>query len=132
MSVELVLASTARGRVLDHGAPVVHAQVVRTWRWAWNGRTGRDVVWTDGDGRFILPAVTGRSWLAALLPHEPYVFQEVNVHREGQEFLAWQLAKRNYEPDGERHHPLRVVCHLDRVPGEHRGAFGICEDDPAP
>ena len=129
-----VLFSELRGVVLRNGAPVSGAVVERSYIWAWNKSRGSDRVVTDATGAFSLPAVTGRSLLGGILPHEPAIDQTIRIVHDGNTFEAWTFTKRNYDGNGELNgKPLRLNCDLSSEPNRTetgpagQGFFGICE-----
>ena len=47
--------------------------------WGWRNRSYHHTTSTDGEGRFYFPPVTKSTLLAALLPYEPVIIQEIFI-----------------------------------------------------
>jgi len=125
----LVLCSEFTGQLVsESGQPVAGVRLTRTWKWAWNGDTGRDVTESGTDGRFHFPEVTGRSLFASVMPHEPSITQEIIAERVNGPLSIWFTGKLNYERNGELGRPLDMICHIDREPQSSRLYSGTCEE----
>ena len=126
----MVLFSAIQGRVLDNGKAVAGAQIDRSWKWGWNDQAGADRTSTAADGSFALPAVVRSSWLGSLLPHEPFIDQDITIQHGGKVYMVWAYSKRSYKDNSENEgRPLRVTCRLESKPARHSKVFGICEFD---
>lgn len=123
-----VLFSDVKGQVVLNGKPVSGAEVERSYEWAWNHSKGTEKTQTDQNGRFVFASITQSGGLSGLLPHEPVVFQEITIRHNGQEYVAWQYTKHNYENNGElKGKPLDLYCELSKAPTDNGNYFGICE-----
>jgi hypothetical protein len=98
---EKVIFSELHGQVLANGAPAAGATVDRSWNWGLTDEKGSDQTVTDSEGEFRLPAVSRRSGLKGLLPHEPFVEQTIRVTHAGQTLDVWMHDRRNYRAGGE-------------------------------
>jgi len=127
----LTLFSELNGRlVTTQGEPVPGAQIKRTWKWAWNSSEGEDTTTTDQDGRFRFDKVTGSSWTAGILPHEPSVFQEITTQGEDGPVILWYARKSSYEDMSELEgRPFRLVCQLSKEPIEGALFYGTCVEE---
>ncbi|MGE8217989.1 Nickel uptake substrate-specific transmembrane region [compost metagenome] len=126
----LYLFSEVHGTVLLDGKPVQGVEVEQDYHWRWGGQKRTTTVTTDAQGRFHFAEVTGRSWTAGLLPHEPVIVQRITLRYQGKEHKGWFMAKHNYDRLGEvPGRPLNVVCDLadEAGPRPEIGTFGICE-----
>jgi len=125
----LVLCSEFLGQLVsDSGQPVAGIRLTRTWKWAWTGDSGTDTTESAADGRFRFPEVTGRSFFASVMPHEPSITQEIIAERDGGPLSIWFTGKLNYDRNGELGRPLDMLCHLDREPQSTRQYSGTCEE----
>jgi hypothetical protein len=124
-----VLFSAVQGQVLSNGQPVAGARVERSWVWKKPDDVATDSAVTDAEGRFSLPAVVDKGWLAGFFPHEAQIKQTILIHHAGRTHKAWMTSKRNYEANGELGgRPLRLSCRLETEPREVAPkVFGICE-----
>lgn len=127
---KMVLFSAVDGVVTLNGAPVAGAKVRREFNWGMKDENGGDSTVTDANGRFSLPVITRRSWLA-FLPHEPVVQQTILIDVAGTSYKAWMYFKRNYDNNGELRRPIRLACRLesdpDARPASYNTVFGICD-----
>ncbi len=131
----LCLFSEVEGVVLDHGKPVVGAELERIWELGYDESTGSDKATTDEKGYFRFPKVTRFYILPGILPFmQPVIAQTINIHSEGKKVEAWMTSKWDYKEDSELGKNIHIICHLDRtpdftgVPGKPHGAvFGVCE-----
>ena len=126
----LVLCSPFSGLLVTEGGEAAHGvRLERTWLWGWNSRAGSDVAVTGPDGRFRFPAVTGRSVLASMLPHQPSTDQTIAAHGPDGPAEIWRASKSNYDMNGELSgRPINVTCHLDREPSADGLFWGTCEE----
>jgi hypothetical protein len=129
----LILASEFEGRLVDaDGNPAAGVEVVRTWEWAWTSDTGSDSAQTDGDGRFSFGVVTGSSFSARLVPHQPVIHQEITANGPSGPVLLFSVDKQNYDPDSELFGrgltltKLNFVCRIDQEPGDTGAFWGTC------
>jgi hypothetical protein len=125
---KLCMFSEIRGVVLDHGQPVRGARLVRTYDWRWQNEKGSDETTTDDKGEFRFPVVYRTAVFAAILPHEPFVFQQISIAHEGKEYRAWTTDRRDYEPNSETGgKPPFIRCSLESEVAHRGGIYGICE-----
>lgn len=96
-----VMFSEVRGVVLQNGKPVAGARVVRSYSWAWNDAKKKEEVTTGVDGRFQFPLESRVSLLTSIFPHEPVIYQRIEIGYENKEYLAWEFSKRDYDENGE-------------------------------
>lgn len=95
------LFSEVNGLVLHNGQPVVGAEIEQTCHWTFEKKDFAYRTKTDATGRFYLPAITAKQTLLSFFPHEPVIKQKILIHHQGQRYLAWNNAKRNYDNNGE-------------------------------
>lgn len=137
MSKGFVLASKIKGQLVAdaEGTPVSGVKVIRHWKWAWNGKSGKDETMTDEKGYFVFNEVTKKSITASLLPHEPSIKQDfyVDFTDSRPSLLVLGLQKSNYKQGGELkntqsvNNPINIRCRTDIEP-EARGFYwGTCE-----
>jgi hypothetical protein len=125
---KMVIFSAVRGQVLQGGQPVAGAVIERTFKWAWNDETGTDSATTGADGEFFLPPIERRSWLGALLPHEPEIDQKIVIRHGGKTYPAWSLLKYDYVHHSElKGRPINILCRLEAQALRRGELFGICE-----
>lgn len=127
------LFSATEGIVLMDGKPVEGVEVQQNYFWHWGDKKATIVTRTDANGRYQLPAITGRSITGNLLPHEPVIDQFIRFVYRGQTFKGWTHSKHNYDDLGELGgKPLRLVCDLKDEPVAHLEvhSFGICTVQP--
>ena len=60
------LFSAVDGIVLMGGKPVEGVEVLQDYAWHWTDEKARNVTRTDAKGRYQFPAITGRSFTAAM------------------------------------------------------------------
>jgi len=128
---EVVLFSPMEGVITYEGQPAEGAEVVLGIKWR-SDESSETVVHTDSAGRFELPAITD-SYRPAL-PSEFVVYQDINIHYNGELFHIWVMSKREEQLFGELGgNPVNLRCELTReirkvdVP---RGLLGTsCEWD---
>jgi hypothetical protein len=126
----LVLFSEVSGVVSREGEPVAGVDVERRWHWVLKDELGSDRTRTDESGSFRFPAVTRRSLLARLMPHEPVVGQKIVIHEGGEERVAWQFTRHDYRDGSELPgRPLELTCPLEREPVRRGPRFGIAIHD---
>ena len=131
----LCLFSEVEGIALDHGKPVVGAELERIWNLGYDESTGSDKTTTDEKGYFRFPKVTKFYILPGVLPFmQPVIAQSINIYFEEEKFEAWMTSKWDYKEDSELGKQIRIICHLDKEPGftdipsRPNGAiWGICE-----
>lgn len=128
-SKTLYLFSEVNGIVLLDGKPVQGVEVDQEYSWHWGDKKDRKVTTTDAQGRFHFPLITGKSFTAGLLPHEPVIDQRMRLYYQGKEYQGWFHSKHNYDDLGELNgRPLNLVCDLNDEPAPHPeiGSSGIC------
>lgn len=128
-SKTLYLFTEVDGVVLLDGRPVPGVEVEQDYHWHWGEQERSARVTTDAQGRFRFPEVTGRSWTAGLLPHEPVINQRITLRYQGRQYKGWLHSKHNYDRFGEvPGRPLALICDLSHPPLPHPeiGSFGIC------
>ena len=131
----LCLFSEVEGIVLDHGKPVVGAELERIWDLSYDESTGSDRTTTDEKGYFYLPKITKFFVLPGILPFmQPSVGQDIFILEKGRNIKAWRSSKRDYKVNSELGKPIRLICHIDREPvytkvpnNLSRSVFGVCE-----
>ena len=131
----LCLFSEVEGIVLDHGKPVVGAELERIWDLSYDESTGSDRTTTDEKGYFYLPKITKFFVLPGILPFmQPSVGQDVFILEKGRNIKAWRSSKRDYKVNSELGKPIRLIRHIDREPvytkvpnNLSRSVFGVCE-----
>lgn len=64
----LYLFSEVEGTVLLDGQPVEGVEVEQEYHWHWKNEHRKNSVKTGANGRFHVPAVTGKSLTAGLIP----------------------------------------------------------------
>ncbi|WP_431266662.1 DUF6795 domain-containing protein [Roseateles chitinivorans] len=77
--------------------------------------------------------MTGRSFTAAWISHEPVVEQRLQFVWQGKTYQGWYHSKHNYDELGELGgKPLRLVCDLNEEPiaRPEIGSSGICALQP--
>lgn len=134
------LFSEVTGSVTNGAVPVAGAKITRTYEWAWKNKKATDETVTDAQGKFLLPVITGTSILASILPHEPFIRQDIFIEYEGKKYRAWAHDKRSYDLGGElsnnKNTSIKLLCNTE-TPEHHMvlGAdgkpasdspFGIC------
>jgi hypothetical protein len=124
---KLCAFSAVKGVVLSEGKPVAGARVVREYVWS-DSETVREEVTTNGQGEFQFPAAFRTSLLRSFLPHQPFTRQIMHIIYQDREYLAWSLAKMNYDELGETGgREIDIVCRLEHEPTHSGEVFGICE-----
>ena len=76
--------------------------------------------------------------LGSLLPHEPFIWQEILIKIEDNSYEAWITDKRNYalhgeivefEGDHNKYHPMILYCDIQVEPKQqkcgYRNYYGI-------
>lgn len=124
------LFSEVNGTVFLNGKPLPGAEVEQEYQWKDTIKNTR--VTTDANGRYRFPAVTEKSFLWSVLPHEPVVFQNLRIHYQGKVYKGWAQTKHNYDNNGELNgRPFQLRCELTDEPGPHPeiGSFGICTQE---
>jgi hypothetical protein len=141
---ERVLFSAVSGRVLEGGKPVAGATLERSARWTLDGDEPiRDSVKTDSEGRFSFPAITKRKLSSGLLPHEPVIFQRIELKHGGNDYLLWRTAKKDYGDNDElvfhdelgeklireKSKLISITCRLESKTREIGFVASICDFD---
>lgn len=123
-----VMFSEVIGKISLNNVPVKNAQIERYYRWAWDDKKETDTAVTDENGKFRLPQLEKGSGLSRLLPHEPVIVQQIIIRHNGNEYVAWQHTKHNYDKNGElKGKPLLLHCDLSKKPEFNEDDyFGIC------
>ena len=135
--LNVCLFSEINGVVTLGGNPVAGAELVRT---AKNGeKVYTDRTKTDENGRFQFSAMYTHS-VYKIAPVEPFITQKIKILTGGNEYLAWELDKRNYDLNGELRHyhsngevnlELNIRCELGterrRQEFGARILWGVCE-----
>jgi len=131
---KLYLFSEVEGVVVIDGKPVSGATIERDYVWGWNDQRDGDKAVTDAGGAFRMPALTGSSFFASWLPHEPAIQQKLIIRVGDKSYEGWTSTKPNYTANGELDgKPLKLRCDLNAEPkrtsigGFNRGFFGICQ-----
>jgi hypothetical protein len=123
---KLVLFSEVNGQVVDGGKPVEGAIVTRHYNWAWTDAESTEQTVTDKEGRFSFKRVTTRSITANLFPHQPVVFQKIDININSRTFKAWRFRKGDYDNNGELDgKAIDVICDIDTEPEWRGKVFGI-------
>ncbi len=120
--VSKVMFSEVQGVVLKAGKPLAGAKVVRTYTWAWNDAEQTDQVTTDASGKFSFALAKRLSFITSIFPHEPVIYQRIEISYENNEYLAWRLTKHNYDENGElKGKKINIKCDIDTEAGQHIG-----------
>ncbi len=131
----LCLFSEVEGIVLDHGKPVVGAELERIWDLGYDESRGTDRTTTDEKGYFRFPKVSKFYILPGLLPFmQPDVGQDIFIHYRGKKVKAWRTTKSDYKVNSELGKPIRLICRIENEPiytdipnrFDH-AVFGVCE-----
>lgn len=127
----IVLCSPFSGTAITQdGEPVPGVVIKRSWVWGWNDNSGLDETVTDANGKFSFPIVTGSSFVASFIPHQPDVKQVITANNGGTELKIWSASKTNYtlnsELDGRK---VNVLCYLDKAPSDEGLYWGTCLED---
>lgn len=129
----LILCSPISGILLGNGGiPAAGVTVHRKWEWAWTGATGSDSTTTDAEGRFSFGPVTGSSFTARILPHEPDIRIQVYGRHADEERLLLSVSKGNYSLGseaikiGQAGPALNIKCRLDSEPNDGGVYWGTC------
>lgn len=131
---ELCLASEMTANVILNGEPVVGAEVVRSIRWSNKKKSFEDKTETDTQGTFKFPAKYASSVLYSIPIFEPVINQVVTIHHQGNEYLIWDLFKREYDENTELGigKEIRLTCDLANKeetkasPNSRYNVTGIC------
>ena len=131
----LCLFSEVEGIVLDHGKPVVGAELERIWDLGYDESRGSDRTTTDEKGYFRFPKVSKFYILPGLLPFmQPDVGQDILIYFGGKKIDAWHTTKSDYKVNSELGKPIRLSCRIENdpiftpIPGRKGHAvFGVCE-----
>ena len=101
--------SELSGQVLLNEKPVSGVEIIRSFQI--DSKKKEDSTTTDAQGYFSFPAAYTSS-VNKFLPVEPGIKQRIVIHHQGQEYLAWQTTKRNYDENGELKKPIKLRCEL--------------------
>jgi hypothetical protein len=124
---KLVFFSEVHGIVLDHGQPIMGADIERSFKSDWRGKNGVDYTRTDKDGKFHFGAVAESSVLAKLVPHQPVISQKILIKLNGKAYEAWLSGKTNYDENGELNgKPINMICDIATEPSYQNKFYGIC------
>ena len=124
---KMVIWSAMKGRVLMNGQPASGAVLKRNFFWHWKSENGSDETKANAAGEFSFPAIERSSFLGGLLPHEPVIEQAIVIEYQGKSYKAWNLAKRDYDDNGENQgRPIDVTCHLEAERAKHGDVMGLC------
>jgi hypothetical protein len=122
-----VMFSEVSGTVTLNNVPVKHAEIERYYRWSWDDKKETDKTVTDEKGLFKLPLREKSGGVSSIIPHEPVVFQQITIKYNGNEYIAWQHTKHNYDKNGElKGKSLVLVCELSKKPEVNDDYAGIC------
>lgn len=125
----LYLFSAVEGTVYLNGQPVPGVEVEQAYHWHWKNEQRTVSKTTGADGTFSLTAITGQSFTARFLPHEPVIGQRITLRYQGHEHKAWVFTRHNYDALGEvAGCELVFSCELSDEPMAHpeTETFGIC------
>lgn len=122
-----VMFSEVIGTVTLNGVPVKGAEIERYYRWSWDDKKETDQTVTDDKGNFTLQLKEKSPGVSGLIPHEPVIFQQISIKYNGEEYVAWQSTKHNYDKNGElKGAPLLLKCELSKSPEGNDIYTGIC------
>ena len=119
----LVIVPEVNGVLVDDDMnPVANTEIVRSWHWAWANQSGQDIVVTQDDGSFSMPAVYGKSVTAQVLPHEPNIRVSLAAKLEDETKEFFTMRKAEYTLTDVRHNmkvrPLHIRCGVQSLPGD--------------
>lgn len=124
---ENVMFSEVVGVVTLNNVPVSNVEVEQYYRWSWDDKKEVDNITTNENGVFKFEKKLKRGGVSTLIPHEPVIFQQITIKYNGNEYIAWQYTKHNYEENGElKGKQINMMCELSNKPVEHEGYVGIC------
>jgi hypothetical protein len=131
----LCLFSEVEGIVLEHGKPVVGAELERIWGLGYDQSKGSDSTITDKKGYFKLPTIKKFKILPGILPFmQPVIAQDIFIYHKGEKIKAWRSTKWDYQLNSELNKPIRLICHVEKDPEyteiPDKGGdtvFGVCE-----
>jgi hypothetical protein len=131
MSLKKCMFSEVEGIVMQGGKPLEGAVLKRKYEWAFNDSTKEDATKSDENGRFQLPAMYDKggftSLIASIFPHQPLIYQEIDIHYNGKSYDAYKLRKSNYKInsqfDGKK---IELRCDLDNEPSHEGDVYGVC------
>ncbi len=122
-----VMFSEVIGTVTLNGAPIKGVEIERYYRWSWDGKKEVDQAITDNNGKFLLKLKEKSPGASGLIPHEPVIFQQISIKYNGENYIAWQHTKHNYDKNGElKGSPLLLICELSKSPEANDIYAGIC------
>lgn len=108
-----VMFSEVVGKVTLNGIPIKGAEIVRYYRWSWDDKKEEDKTFTDETGIFKLPQQDKGGGISSIIPHEPVIFQQITINYKGENYIAWQHTKHNYDKNGElKGKSLSLICEL--------------------
>ena len=97
--MRVYIFSEVDGVVLMNGKPVSGAKVIRTADY--KDKVHSNTVVTDEQGRFHFDDIFTYSMRLS----ETAILQRIMIHYEGEEYLAWEMMKRNDNRYGELNDP---------------------------
>lgn len=118
-SLKVCLFSEVKGVVTSEGKPVAGVEVTQTAKISDKLYSYKTV--TDVQGRFHFEERRAYS-VNKFAPVEPFIDQKIKMTYQGKEYLAWDIDKRNYDPNGELNRDLNLKCDLGQK--ESRKEFG--------
>ncbi|MEY4590573.1 MAG: hypothetical protein RL497_2649 [Pseudomonadota bacterium] len=95
---KVCIASEMHAQVTSSGQPVAGAQVVR--KVTFDGKDYVTKAQTDAQGNFVLPTLYERT-LWKNTPFEVQIEQEVTIEHNNAVHLGVEIAKRNFDENGE-------------------------------
>ena len=124
----LILFSRVQGVVLDHGVPVVDAELRQKIVWDEDEANNVEVrTRTDARGHFILEPITHPAGMTRLVPHQPMTLQTISIRHDGHEYIAWKHGKLTYDANSElKGKPILLICDLSNPPKQEDDHYGIC------
>ena len=111
----LLLFSAVKGRVLDHGQPVVGAQIERETSWNMEDEPRREYTSTDSEGRFTFPEMRGsaRFGLMHRYFHIPVVLESLFLAGDPKPTMLYTYGRSTYQALEETGFPeIHLSCDL--------------------
>lgn len=95
----LVLFSAVKGRLLDHGEPVVGARIERETSWNMEKETRLEFTITDAEGRFSFPEMKGsaRFGLMHRYFHIPVVLESLFLLGDSKPTMLYTYGRSTYQ-----------------------------------